>query len=142
LGGKGMGGVRKKQQRLLSQRHGYENQHLGITAENDTSKAQLGRGSYCSRREQSSRMLPSLWPSIDCQSVKPTKRGAVLPTRWLGEIGAPPALAEEAMENLFREGPLSHHMDASQAKISHLVWWTVDWRARLRANRLGCVRCE
>jgi hypothetical protein len=50
-------------------------------------------------------------------TVKPAKRGEVLLMRQLGEIGAPLPMAastEEAVDNVFCDGPLPHHMDAMQ----------------------------
>ena len=71
-------------------------------------------------------------------AVKPAKRGSVLLMRRLGDVGAPlplAASAEQAVENLFREGPQPHHMDAMrdilpmlkyQSNNSPSMRWSVD----------------
>ena len=71
-------------------------------------------------------------------AVKPAKRGSVLLMRRLGDVGTPlplAASAEQAVENLFREGPQPHHMDAMrdilpmlkyQSNNSPSVGWSVD----------------
>ena len=58
--------------------------------------------------------------------------------RRLGEVSAPlplAASAEQAVENLFREGPQPHHMDAmrdilpmlkNMSKSSPSVGWSID----------------
>ena len=71
-------------------------------------------------------------------AVKPAKQGAVLLMRRLSELGAPlplAASAEQAVENLFREEPQPHHMNALQnmflmlknkSKSSPFVGWSDD----------------
>ena len=71
-------------------------------------------------------------------AVKPAKRGSVLLMHQLGEVGVPlplAASAEQVVEQLFREGPQSHHMDAMrdippmlkyQSNSSPSVGWSVD----------------
>jgi len=71
-------------------------------------------------------------------AVKPAKPAAVLLMRRLGEVGVPlplAALPEQAVEQLFREGPTPHHMDALQdillmlknmSKSSPSVGWSID----------------
>ena len=71
-------------------------------------------------------------------AVKPAKRGAVLLMRRLGEVGPPlplAALAEQQVENLFREGSQTHHMDVlhdifsmlkNKSKSSPFVGWSID----------------
>jgi len=72
-------------------------------------------------------------------AVKPAKRGSVLLMRRLGEVGTPlplAASAEQAVENLFREEPQPHHMNALQnmflmlknkSKSSPFLGWSDDW---------------
>ena len=64
--------------------------------------------------------------------------------RRLGKVGSPlplAALAKQQVENLFREGSQTHHMDALQdifpmlknkSKSSPSVGWSVDWGLRLK----------
>jgi hypothetical protein len=61
------------------------------------------------------------------------------------------ASAEEVVDNLFRDGPLSRHMDAMQdlfpmlknkAKISPHEGMECRQRATPRTRHLGCVGCE
>ena len=71
-------------------------------------------------------------------AVKPAKLGVVLLMRRLGEVGVPLPLAaspEQAVEQLFREGPTPHHMDVLQdilpmlknmSKSSPSVGWSAD----------------
>ena len=98
---------------------------------------QLPSSKACGLRRSHRQALDSL------SAINPAKRGAVLLMHWLGEVGAPlllAALAEQAVEKLFREGPSPRHMDTLQDILPMLknksngspsVGWSVDWGLRL-----------